>query len=348
MSVKAFPLFLFALLAAFSLAACGSQESKLSKAEALFDKGEFEKAQFEYFELLTRTDGPMHEKVVESLTGRLEPFIKSPKFDPKDYPDWVATLEADSELKTKFDGVVSSEIKRRVEELLVSGKLEDASIMLSYLPEGADDGGLGNRIKNARLNEQESIYQSGLALYKNHKYDEAVATWDGLDPASSYFEKAKAIKEKIPGEKISFFIGQARKRPLDGFKLTDARPVARVIFNRVQGQGFETLEAPEDKEYLKVEARIGNDIDLVAWYVDKGKFVSVGRLERQFVRIDADDPEAVKRSFKKTISKSSPAEVVYFIVVEFDFHRKHDIYVSDSSAPYKAEDLNDLSIVTTF
>jgi len=341
-------LILTALAIAAAATGCQSYEGKLARAEKAFDAGKFENAQFAYFELLSESVGPEQVKAAESLKSRLKPLVTSDKFDPAKYEMWSAVLETSPELADEIDAAFAGALGARAQKLIDEGKYKEAGIVLGYVPTGKGDPALMAKLKKAAAEGEKGKYNAGLELYKQHKYDEAIEAWKTLDPGSDWYAKAKPIIEKIPAEKLKYYIEKARKRPLDGFKLKEARPIARVIFNRVKGQAFETQDAPEGHEFLKVEAVISRDIDLCAWYWDGSNFVSVGGLQREFVKIDAEDPDEVKRSYKQKISSDHPMEVVYFIVTKFNFHKEHDIYVSEGSPPYVADDLAEASIVASF
>jgi len=146
---KAVPIFaiIFAtLLALLSFSGCNPVGKKIGMAEKAFDRGDYETAQFEYFELLSSTSGDVQEKAAQSLFNRAAELVSSSSFDPHDYFEWAALFDTLPEYKAKLDAGFAKSITARAQALLDSGETTESAILIGYLPDGQDDNGLGVRI----------------------------------------------------------------------------------------------------------------------------------------------------------------------------------------------------------
>ena len=143
-------------------------------------------------------------------------------------------------------------------------------------------------------------------------------------------------------------MAQARKRPVEGFRMTASGPISRIIYNRVEPTNFEMESAQEGRQFLRIEATITEDIDLYAWYIENGEFVNVARMQREITEMEIENPEDIKRVYKRNIVSGRPAKVVYFVNTEFDYYRTKKIYVSTGFTPRVPEDLEKISVVHAF
>ncbi|MCD6119012.1 hypothetical protein J7K50_04140 [bacterium] len=348
---KAVPIFaiIFAtLLALLSFSGCNPVGKKIGMAEKAFDRGDYETAQFEYFELLSSTSGDVQEKAAQSLFNRAAELVSSSSFDPHDYFEWAALFDTLPEYKAKLDAGFAKSITARAQALLDSGETTESAILIGYLPDGQDDNGLGVRIAQAHEARQEEIFNSGMECYKNHDYDGAIAEWETLDPSGERMKEANEIIDRIPAEKEKQYIQEAMKRPVEGMTVLASGPLMRIIFNRIKGKTFEMETAGEGRQFLRINARISKDIELYAWYKDEGNFKSLGSMRREFVWLVDDDPEIVKQIYKQTIASDHPMEVVYFINTQYGLYREQDIYVSTEMSPYNVDDLKEIAILLKF
>lgn len=342
--LPSFVLLAFALL----FSSCTSVEGKLSQAEAEFDAGKFESAQYKYFELISTTDGEERTKIADSYMSRVSALISQLSFDAKRYPEWAAVFDTMPDYKTRLDSVFSANLIARAKAYLNEGKIEDGAVLAGYIPESHTDGELLAEIANAQKERENAAFEAGREHYLNKEYDAAIEEWSKLDPSSELGKRAEEIKDRIPKEKLDHYLAQARKRPVEGFRMTASGPISRIIYNRVEPTNFEMESAQEGRQFLRIEATITEDIDLYAWYIENGEFVNVARMQREITEMEIENPEDIKRVYKRNIVSGRPAKVVYFVNTEFDYYRTKKIYVSTGFTPRVPEDLEKISVVHAF
>jgi hypothetical protein len=330
------------------LASCNTNSRKLAEAEKAFDSGDFETAQFVYYELISTAKEAQLDRVVESYYQRVQKLVTSSTFDPATYPEWVALLDSKPEKKKTLDSLFTETIIKRAEELLKDGETVESAVLIGYIPEGQDDAGMTEKIAQAHDKKQEDIFNKGFNEYKNHKFDIAIETWKKLDMTSELGKKAEEIKTKIPAEKEAFYLSEAKKRKVEGIKITASGPVNRVVFNRIQGKTLETEAAGDGRQILRIEATLTKNIELYAWYKDGGEFKSLGTLRREFVWLEAQDPDKIKKMYKQVITPENPAQVVYFLNTEYDFCKYHPVYISTEGIPRIVDELVGIAIVHIF
>lgn len=341
----------FAALAVASfalLASCGGVKSKLAEAENDFDSGNYESAQFKYFELISNSEGEERTQVAESYLGRVSALVSQSSFDSSKYAEWAAVFDTMPDYRSRLDGIFAASLLSRAKALLDEGELSKSAILVGYLPSGHDDGGLGAEIAKAQKAKESEIFEAGRKLYLDKEFDKAIEEWSKLDPGSELGKKAEEIKARIPKEKFDHFLAEARKRQVKGFKINTSGPTSRIIYNRVEGQTFDMDSASEGRQLLRIEATISEDINLYAWYIENNEFVNLGRLQREIMILDIDNPEEIKRIYKRNIVSGRPVEVVYFMSTEYDFYRIKKIYVSTEFTPRTPEDLSKISVVHSF
>ncbi len=335
-------------LASALVASCGGVSGKLDAAEREFDEGRYESAQFMYFELISATDGEERTKVAESYIGRVSALVSQSTFDAAKYGEWSAVFDSLPDYKSRLDGIFAASLLSRAKSHLENGELEKSAVLVGFLPDGFDDGGLTAEVSKAQKELEAKVFETGRKLYLEKDYDGAIAEWSKLDPGSEVGKKAAEIQARIPGEKLEHFLSEARKRPVKGFKKNSAGPTSRVIYNRVEGQTFDMDSAGEGRQLLRIEATISEDINLYAWYIDNGEFVNLGRMQREIMVLEFENEEEIKRIYKRNIVSGRPVEVVYFMSTEFDFYKMKKIYISTKISPRNAEELAEISVVHSF
>jgi len=336
-----------AIVLSIVFAGCDSIGRRIATAERAFDSGNFEKAQFAYFELLNTTNDAAKERVVDSLFPRLKKTVTNASFAPSSYAEWSALLDGIPEKSEELDRVFAESITSRAEKLLGEGNTVDSAVLLGYLPENADDKGLMKRITELHEKKQVEAYNAGLDKYKSFDYDGAIEEWGKLDPSSECAKKASEIKARIPAEKEKHLFAEARKRKVEGIAITSHDTASIAVFNRIAGQKLKSETAPEGKVFLRITAKITKSIDLFAWYVKDGKYKQAGCFRRELVWLP-EDPEQVKRMYKQVISPDNPMEVIYFLPVDYDFTKLHAVYISPDGAPFAPDDLADTAILLEY
>jgi len=327
---------------------CNATTRKLARAERAFDSRDYETAQFVYFELVSTSKDAQMNMIVSSYYKRVKKLIVSSAFDPATYPDWVAILDSVPQKKTELDTLFAETLIKRAEGLLKEGDTVESAVLVGYIPEGQGDAGLTEMIAQEHEKIQKETFKKGFNEYKTHEYDTAIETWKSLDIASEWGKSAEEIITKIPKEKEAFYLAQAKKRKVDGLKITGAGPVNRVVFNRIQGKTLETESAGDGRQILRIEATLTKDIELYAWYKDGEDFKSLGGMRKEYVWLEAEDPEKIKKMYKQVITDDNPAEVVYFFNTEYDFCKYHNVFVSTEMIPRNVDDLKEISIVQVF
>lgn len=348
MTLRFFALLLSVIFAITAVAGCNSDTRKLVKAESSFDSGDYENAQFLYFELISTGSESKKDEIVESYYQRVSKLVVSSSFEPSSYPEWVAVLDSVPNKKLALDELFTQTLIKRADAMLKKGETVESAVLIGFVPEGQSDAGLTEKIARAHELNQEKIYNQGLQEYKSHEYESAIETWSNLDISSEWGKKVEEIKTRIPKEKEAYYLSEAKKRKVEGLRITAAGPVNRVVFNRIQGRTLESEPASDGRQILRIEAVLTKDIALYAWYKENENFKSLGELRREFVWLEAEDPEKIKKMYKQIITPENPVEVVYFLNTAYDFCKYNPVYVSTEMIPRVVDDLNEIAIIHQF
>ncbi len=348
MSLRSFVLLLTIIVTISFITSCNSETRSLVKAENAFDSGDYENAQFLYFGLISTGSESRKNKIVESYFQRVSKLVVSSSFEPASYSEWAAVLDSVPSKKQALDELFAQTLIKRAETMLKEGETVESAVLIGYVPEGQSDAGMTEKIAQVHEQNQEEIYSQGLQEYKNHEYESAIKTWGNLDISSELGKKAEEIKARIPIEKESYYLAEAKKRKVDGLKIKAAGPVDRVVFNRIQGRTLESEPAGDGRQILRIEAMLTKDIALYAWYKENENFKSLGELRREFVWLEAEDPEKIKKMYKQIITLDNPVEVVYFLNTAYDFCKYNPVYVSTEMIPRVVDDLREIAIIHQF